>query len=162
MTLKYHAVFALAGALFLSSLGGAAPISSCASDFSSCDVYENQPLTLPGIGIAGDVAVISPETVSIIDVFRIFNNIVDTGAGTGLGNLAYMYSTVPPTLSANVVFILRANSGIPGYYETNYNGNGTIYHLFTPAPEPTTWALLCLGVPLFAGFRVWKQRRARA
>jgi hypothetical protein len=147
----------LTGLIIISAVASAASVSSCAADFSSCNVYEGQFLTLPGDGIAGDVIVKDPVGGATVDVFRIFNNLVDTGGGTGLGTSAFLYGADindlpnPSTYSVNAVSILRAGFGPTGFYETDYNGNGTIYRIFTPSPEPSTFALLGVGVLLGGG-----------
>ncbi|MFY9730870.1 MAG: hypothetical protein WAK24_09690, partial [Candidatus Acidiferrales bacterium] len=39
---------------------------------------------------------------------------------------------------------------VPGFVETEFIGNGTLYELFS-APEPGTWQLLGLALLLLAG-----------
>jgi|SRR5579871_1858200 len=127
-------------------------ISSCAADFSTCSVYENSLVTFPGDAISGDVILLEPDA-TVSDVFRIFNNIVDTGSGTGLGLTGFLYSfddgnlPSPVTYSANAVFITESQISVNGLTETDYNGNGVMYKLFSapasaPVPEPSSWALL--------------------
>jgi hypothetical protein len=60
------------------------PASSCTPTFTLSDVYEDgNILQLPALAIAGDVVLLdAPSAIS--DVFRVFNNIIDTGGGTGL------------------------------------------------------------------------------
>jgi hypothetical protein len=112
---------------------------------------------LPFTAIAGDVVLTDPNSTTASDVFRIFNNIINTGGGTGLGNMVFLYSsddTTLPNLSAysvNVVFIAENPSGI-----TSYMGNGTNYQL--GVPEPQTFELLCLA---FASMAVLARRRSR-
>jgi len=157
--LKSPVWLCFAALTLLSSSITAAPVSSCAADFSSCNVYEGQILQLPinvAFGIAGDV-VVKDFSGLTVDVFRIFNDLVDTGGGTGLGSYAFLYGADlgnlpnPSTYSANAVTISRSGTGPSGYYETDYNGNGTIYRLFTPAPEPSVFTLLGLGVFALGG-----------
>jgi PEP-CTERM motif len=150
--------------LFGSSLA-AAPVSTCATDFTSCDVYEGQLLTLPGLGISGDV-IVRNSLGSTVDVFRLFNNTFDSGLGTGLGNLAFLYGADlnnlpnPSTYSANASFLLLGRPVAGGYYETDYNGNGTIYRLYTPTPEPSTVGFIGLGiVALSARMRFLRRRK---
>jgi len=127
--------------------------SSCLGDFSACSLYDTDPniLSLPGLGIAGDVLV-TDTTSNVVAVFRLFNDIVDTGGGTGLGDLAFLYSATfgnlpaPGTYSVNAVTIPLGASTVNGFVETDYNGNGTIYQLFTVAPEPASVGLLGLGI----------------
>lgn len=136
--------------LFGSSLS-AEPVSTCAIDFTSCDVYEGQLFLLPGLAVSGDVVVRNflGETV---DVFRVFNNRFDSGQGTGLGTFAFLYGADlnnlpnPSTYSANVTSLLLGRPIAGGYYETDYNRNETIYRLYTPTPEPSTFAFIGLGL----------------
>jgi hypothetical protein len=138
------------GLVMLSVPGAATPIAKCNASFTACDIPENILLQLPFAAIAGDVVVTDPMSVIVSDVFRIFDNIVNTGAGTGLGNMAFLYSSddstplpAPSTYSANVKFIPESPSGI-----TPYLGNGTTYQL--AAPEPRTLGLFVLGVAAVA------------
>ncbi len=128
----------------------AAMLSSCASDFSSCNIYENELVPLPGLGIAGDVILLDAGTAHISDVFRIFNNVINTGGGTGLGNEAFLFSddenNIPSTVSVNVRTITESPGGPNGLSETDYNGNGTIYRLFSEVPEPSSCALVAIGL----------------
>src|ERR1051326_1267707 len=114
---------------------------------AACAISEGNPLILPYIAIAGDVILLDPDgTVS--DVVRFLNNILDTGAGTGLGNSILMFSKIDAgpdlsigtdlglpssfTYSANAVTLSEAPDGVP----TIYNGNGTIYSFYSDTPEP--------------------------
>lgn len=152
--------------LFGSSLA-AAPLSTCAADFTSCDVYEGQLLTLPGLAFSGDV-IIRNFIGSTVDVFRLFNNRFDSGQGTGLGSLALLYGADlnnlpnPSTYSANVTFLLLGRPIAGGFYETDYNGNGTIYRLYTPTPEPSTIAFIGVGlIALMAHRQSLRPRKLR-
>ncbi len=157
------AVLALAAAALPPS-AHAAPTSFCASDFSSCNIFEDgQSLSLPGLGIAGDVVLIDRFTGTTSDVFRIFNDFFDSGGGTGLGVTAFLYSEdlhnlpSPATYSVNAVFINEAFGSGGGTIETDYNGNGTIYKIFSiddGSPEPSTFILLGTGAALLA----WRRR----
>jgi hypothetical protein len=157
--LKSPVWLCFAALTFLSSSITAAPVSSCAADFSSCNVYEGQTLTYPdgGFGYSGDVIVNDPSGITV-DVFRIFNDLVDTGGGTGLGSYAFLYGAdlgnlpSPSTYSINAVSINRGGAGPAGYYETDYLGNGTLYRLFTPSPEPSAFVLFGLGALALGGF----------
>jgi len=107
------------------------------------------------VGIAGDVIIQEPTSTAVSDVFRLFNNLADTGLGTGLGDMVFLYSVDnsplpgPSTYSLNAMTIKEAATGL-----TSFNGNGTIYTLDTP--EPSTFGLLSLGVMLF----LLRKRRA--
>jgi hypothetical protein len=115
------------------------------------------PLQLPFTAFAGDVVLTDPSSSAVSDVFRIFNNVVNTGRGTGLGNMVFLYSSddttlpSPSTYSANVAFITEDRSGI-----TSFLGNGTNYLL--GVPEPQTFQLLSLAV---AAIAVLARRRSR-
>src|SRR5262249_7222037 len=102
---------------------------------TACQIRENVVLQLPFVAISGDVIIQEPSSTNVSDVFRIFNNLVDTGGGTGLGNLVILYSgndnlplPDPSTYSANAIIIKEAASG-----PTSYLGNGTNYSLDTAA-----------------------------
>jgi hypothetical protein len=138
--------------------------SSCAPDFSSCTLFEGQTVALPGFAIAGDVIVYEPWQPIVSDVFHIFNDVFDSGGGTGLGDMAILYAADlgnlpdPSTYSVNAVSVTENFGNGVGLIETDYNGNGTIYQLFTPdvgAPEPSTAALMGAGVAL----AIWRRRR---
>jgi len=137
---------------FLSVAANAAPVSSCAPDFSSCTLYPDTAISFPGLAISGDVLVqVGPTTIAD---FRIDNDFIDTGGGTGIGDRAFFYGELdlplPITYSANAVFIQRGTTGPFGYYDTVYNGNGTLYNLLTPSPEPAPLALVTTGALLLA------------
>jgi hypothetical protein len=151
--LRFFATLVLLfSALAFSSVPGtAATLAHCAADFSSCAIPENVLLQLPFLGISGDVILLEADHSTVSDVFRIFNDALDTGGGTGLGDLAFLYSSddstplpAPSTYSANAVFIQENPSGI-----THFNGNGTDYVL--AIPEPCTFALLGFGLAAIVG-----------
>jgi hypothetical protein len=158
--LKFHYLKLAIAVAFLSfafrASSSAATIANCNSAFTECLIPENVLLQLPFEAIAGDAVLTEPNSNSVSDVFRIFNNLADTGAGTGVGNLAFLFSSddtaLPPpsTYSANVVFLPESPSGV-----TPYLGNGTLYLL--NAPEPGTLGVLCL-----AGAVLLLIRRKRA
>jgi hypothetical protein len=141
--------------------------SSCAPDFSACSIYESTPiLRFPGGGIAisGDVVLVDRFSGGVSDVFRIANDFVDTGSGTGLGSFATLFSDdlhnlpAPATYSANVIFLNESFGNGVGQIATVYNGNGTLYSIFSiddGAPEPSTFALMGLG----AIGLLWRRRK---
>jgi len=144
----------------------AGPISSCAPDMSSCQVFEGSLLNpAPGaFFVSGDVLLIDQWTGQVSDVFRIFNDLFDTGGGTGLGVTALLYSEDlgnlpdPSTYSVNAVSIYESYGSGGGPIETDYYGNGTIYQIFSTddgSPEPSTWVLMGTGAALLA----WRRRR---
>ena len=129
--LSFIAGFALSSA----TIFGQQPVpAQCSPTFTDCAIPENVLLEFPFLAISGDVLVVpnvnaSPRSVS--DVFRIFNNFLDTGEGTGLGFVSFLYSgqnnlPAPSSFSANAVEIREQPTG-----ETQYFGNGTDYHLLT-------------------------------
>jgi hypothetical protein len=142
---------------------GTIPTSTCAPDFSSCNIYENQVSFFPagGLGIAGDVVIKSGSNT--IAVFRIFNDFVNTGGGTGLGDSGFLYSAAfynlpaPSSYSVNAVTVPLGPELATGFNETIYNGNGTLYNIFTIAPEPSTFGFLVVGGLLLA----WRSRSAQ-
>jgi PEP-CTERM motif len=147
---------------------GSLPASSCASDFSSCSIYENELFSLPFFAIAGDLILIDQwQGGAVSDVFRVFNDVVDTGGGTGLGGTVFLYSEDfgnlpdPSTYSVNAVFMNEAVGSGGGLIETDYLGNGTVYQLFSTddgTPEPSTFALMGIG----AAVVIWRKRRTPA
>jgi len=135
----------------LSASGSAAPIAAqCTPDFTSCGIPENVLLQLPFLAISGDVVLLDPHTSTVSDVFRIFNDVVNTGQGTGLGATVFLFSSDdstplpnPATYSANVVTIMEDPSGF-----THFLGNGTDYVL--GIPEPGTIGFMGLGLVMMA------------
>ena len=133
------------------------PLANCNANFTVCGVPENILLQLPFTAFAGDVVLTDPNSSAVSDVFRIFNNLVNTGLGTGLGNMVFLYSSddttlpAPSTYSANAAFIMENPSGI-----TSYLGNGTNYLL--AVPEPQTFGFLSLAA---AAMAVLARRRPR-
>ena len=152
-------VLCIAGLILLSEPGIAAPIvaANCNASFTLCDIPENTQLMLPFDAFAGDVVLTDPGSSAVSDVFRIFNNVVNTGKGTGLGDLVFLYSSDdttlpdPSTYSANVIFIPENPSGV-----TSFLGNGTNYVL-AAVPEPGTFELFALA----AAMAVLTRRRSR-
>ena len=158
MTYRYASItICLAGLVLLSVPAAASPLASCNANFTSCGIPENILLQLPFTAIAGDAVLTEPNSSMVSDVFRIFNNVVNTGGGTGLGNMVFLYSLddttlpAPSTYSANAVFIGESPSGV-----TSYLGNGTNYLL--GVPEPQTFELLSLAFAAMAGLARWRSR----
>ena len=144
-------VLCIAGLILLSEPGIAAPIAAanCNASFTVCNIPENTQLMLPFDAIAGDVVLTDPGRSTVSDVFRISSNVVNTGKGTGLGDLVFLYSSDdttlpdPSTYSANVIFIPENPSGV-----TSFTGNGTTYVLATAIPEPPTFELFALAAAM--------------
>src|SRR6202011_1874420 len=110
MIYRFVSLAACFAALVLLSVPAAAgPIANCNATFTVCGIPENILLQLPFTAIAGDAIVTEPGGAVVSDVFRIFNNITNTGGGTGLGNMVFLYSSDdtalpnPSTYSANAV-----------------------------------------------------------
>src|SRR5215471_17747233 len=148
----------IAGLILLSERAIADPITpaNCNASLTACQIPENILLQLPFSAFAGDVVLTDPGSSTVSDIFRIFNNLINTGKGTGLGNMVFLYSTDdtslpdPSTYSANVVFIPESPSGV-----TSFVGNGTDYLL--AVPEPGTFELFALA----AAMAVLIRRRSR-
>jgi hypothetical protein len=133
----------LACLLLLSVPASAVTLANCIGA-SQCVIPENISLQLPFTAISGDVIITDGAGGPVSDIFRIFNNLVNTGGGTGIGNLVFLYSSDdstplpdPSTWSANKVTIVEDPSGT-----TTFVGNGTTYLL--GSPEPQTFGLFIL------------------
>jgi hypothetical protein len=109
-------------------------VAQCTPTFSDCAIPENTALLFPFLAISGDVSLVpnlKANLAAASDVFRINNNLIDTGLGTGLGFAAFLFSghntlPAPSTYSANFVELREQPTG-----DTQYLGNGTDYHLET-------------------------------
>jgi hypothetical protein len=148
----------------LPAMADALPAEGCNADNTVCVAIEGQTMSYtPGFfGISGD-AVLVDNSGNIEGVFRIFNDLIDTGGGTGLGLTAFLFGATtgipdPSTFSFNAIALLfGADNGtgvpllnVPGFVETEFVGNGTLYELFS-VPEPGTWQLLGLALLLLTG-----------
>jgi hypothetical protein len=144
-------------------MANAATIAACTSNLSQCFIPENTLLQLPSgdSAFAGDVVITEANLTTVSDLFRIFNNLVDTGAGTGLGNMLFLYSADdggvpdPSTYSVNAVFIVEDPSGL-----THYFGNGTDYVLGVPELATFAPVLLALATIIALGHRRMKTAAA--
>lgn len=107
--------------------------------FSACGpIPEDVPVKFPRgfLAIAGDVALLPgvySDLHAVSDVFRLENNLLDTGLGTGLGNSGFLFSghfgmlPNPSTYSANAVGFRENPEGLGDMHL----GNGTDYFLGT-------------------------------
>ena len=122
-------------------------------------------LTLPGLAIAGEVIIVdSSDNTHVSDVFRIFNDFLDTGNGTGIGLTAFLFSEDlgnlpdPSTFSPGAPRIIEGPSIGGGLSQTDFDFNGTSYSLFSSddaaIPEPSTFVLAGLGGVL----ALWRRR----
>jgi hypothetical protein len=163
LTLPLLAVPASGGVIgaIAGDLVGGQSLANPVCTAAECDLIEGVVRNLPFIAFAGDVILLDPDG-SVSDVARFFNNVLDTGGGTGLGTAVVVFSRIdvpdfsvgpdlglplPSTYSVNAVTILEAPNG----RSTDYNGNGTIYHIFSDVPEPATTGLAALGLAAVAG-----------
>jgi hypothetical protein len=164
------AVFCL---LSLPALADTLPAEGCNAFNTVCVAIEAQLMNYSpgGFGISGDVVLVDGGGHTD-GVFRIFNDLVDTGGGTGLGLTATLFGGTtglpdPSTYSfnaANITFGADNGTGIPllnvpGYVETEFFGNGTDYELFSVrVPEPGTWQLLGVTLMLLGGVGAARRR----
>ena len=133
-TLTLRNLTGLAICLGISATAYGQTVAVCTPTFSDCAIPENVPLLLPFLAISGDVILLPDlhaNLNAVSDVYRIGNNFIDTGGGTGIGFTAFLYSgqhNLPAisSFSANTVPIREQPTGA-----TQYVGNGTDYHLLT-------------------------------
>jgi len=146
----------------LTGVASATPMNAiCSPDQTTCYIQENVLLQMPFLIISGDVVLLDniANQNSVSDVFRLYNDIADTGQGTGLGSLVELFSAddqpvpAPSTYSANVAFIQEAATG-----PTVFNSNGTTYIL--GAPEPATFGMFGIVLALAGGWSRMRRRRA--
>ena len=150
-SLVHHSVTSIyiLGLVFMFLIFLASPLSSaaqssgdalaqCTPSFSDCAIPEDIALQFPFLAISGDV-VLAPTLHSnlnaVSDVFRIDNNLLDTGAGTGLGSSAFLFSgkNLLPAVSSYSANAVEIREQPQGHGDTQYFGNGTDYHLETGA-----------------------------
>ena len=122
------------------TLSHAAPMPvNCNTAQTLCYIPPDVQLQLPYLATAGDIVLLDSVTNQVDDVFRIFNNFVNTGLGTGLGNLAFLYTAADSDLpaassySANVVFGTASTSGV-----TLITTGGHQYLVNVPEPQSLT------------------------
>lgn len=152
--MRRNCLLLLVGTLMLLALPGfATPMSTCDSTTFVCNIYENQLVNFGFLAISGDVIVENAHSVTV-DVFRIFNNVFNGGGGTGVGDEGFLFgaSQLPDasTYSVNAVTVSLGPTAV-GFYETTFTGNGDTYNLFTPVPEPSSLASLCIAAIVAAG-----------
>ena len=79
--------------VFLAAQTSGDPVAQCTPTFSDCAIPENVALQFSFLAISGDVVVaptLNSNLNSVSDVFRIANNLIDTGEGTGIGFSAFV------------------------------------------------------------------------
>jgi len=134
----------------LSVPAGATTIADCNTSLTICSIPPNVFLQLPFTAISGDAVLIESNGTTVGDVFRIFDNVINTGSGTGLGNLAELYGAdnvaLPTIFSANAVFLPADPSGV-----TSYTSGGKTYLLGVPEPESLALLSVAAGVLLLLG-----------
>jgi len=142
--------------------GFATPMSTCDSTTFVCNIYESQLVNFGFLAISGDVIVQNSHSVTV-DVFRIFNNVFNSGGGTGFGDEGFLFGANqlpdPSTYSENVVTVSLGRAA-GGFYETTFTGNGDTYNLFTPVPEPSSMASLGIAAIVAAGSLMRRFRTA--
>ena len=119
----------------------AAPADTAVCDFACtvCNIRRNIVLQLPSacLAIGGDVLITGVNSTHVTDVFRAFNNYVDTGGGTGLSTQVMLYGgddntrlPGPFSYSLNLVEMAAPASGPTSYFGP---GGGITYNLDTAA-----------------------------
>jgi hypothetical protein len=117
----------------------AADVAVCDAACTTCNIRRNIVLQLPPACLAsgGDVLITGANSTRVTNLFRAFNNYVDTGGGTGLSTQVMLYSTEdntrlpdPSTYSVNRVEMPAAASGSTSYFGP---GGGILYLLDTAA-----------------------------
>ena len=144
----------IAGTLVLSALSAlATPTSSCNSTTFVCDIYENQTVSFGFLAVSGDV-IVQNSLSQTVDVFRIFNDVFDSGGGTGIGDGGFLFGSNqlpnPSTYSVNAVTI-PLGPAVGKYFETTFMANGDTYNLFTTTPEPPSLVSLAIATIMATG-----------
>ncbi len=136
-----------AGSGFASTLPNMDPVPAPGCTASACTIFEGILYQLPYAALAGDVVLLDRDG-SISDVVHFSNNIIDTGGGTGFGDLVFEFNWDEPfPLSANAVFIPEVLDR-DGVARTLYYGNGTLYTFVGGVPEPSSMWLLGSGAAI--------------
>ena len=169
---KLVLAFAVIGLFSIPALADALPTEGCNASVTLCVAIEGQTMSYGGgIAISGDVLLTNDGTLSgILDaVFRINNDLIDTGGGTGLGLDAFLFGPTtglpsPPFSLNDIAIVFGQDNGtgipllnVPGYIETEFVGNGTAYELFT-TPESASWQLLAIALFLVVGLGFARKR----
>lgn len=159
----------------LPTLADALPAEGCNASFTICVAIEGQTLVYPGCcGISGDVLLTNDGTLggTLDALFRINNDLIDTGGGTGLGLTAFLFGSADGSAAMpfsvndiSIVFGVDNGTGVPllnvpGYVETEFIGNGTMYELFT-TPEPASWEMLGITLLALGGLAMARKRQSQ-
>ena len=155
----------------LPAVAGSLSQSSCDFNANQCNVYEGSLFQDPNaLFYAGDLVLLDANG-TYSDVLRFYNDIIDTGGGTGFGD-AFLEFSAPDgdsagdvdlnslNLSANAAFIPEA-AAVGGMAVTDYTGpSGTLFHIYSAVPsavpEPSAVLLLASGLLFVTG---WTAKR---
>jgi hypothetical protein len=149
--------------------------SSCNFNAGVCNVYEGSLFqNSNAFFYAGDLVLLDANG-AFGDIVRFYNDIIDTGGGTGFGD-AFLEFRLPDghfpgdvdlsslDLSANAVFITEGPA-VAGIAVTDYTGpSGTLFHIYSSAavPEPSELSLIASGLLFVAAWIVKRQSKKPA
>jgi hypothetical protein len=142
------------------------PQSSCDQITGECNVYEGSLFQDPSFTFfAGDVVLLDANGASS-DVLRFYNNLIDTGGGTGLGDGFLEFATPGNhspdalNLSVNAAFISKSPA-VGGVSVTDYVGStGFLFHIYSSeVPEASAVALIGSGLALLALSPMTRKRK---
>src|SRR5215831_15679214 len=124
-------------------------------------ITEGILVQLPFAVEAGDVIMLEPPTGLVVsDIVHFYNNLLDTGQGTGIGNLVFIFSDTEPgdpndvpfpfEISANNTRIFEVGSEnslqITPYTAALPDGTAVHYLFISDVPEPSTMLLIGSGL----------------
>lgn len=161
------------GIAALPALCSSLPQSSCNLNAGECNVYEGSLFQNPNtLFYAGDLVLLDADG-AYSDILRFYNDIVDTGGGTGFGDAFLEFSASDGDsqgdvdlsslkLSANAAFITEAPA-VAGVSVTDYTGpSGTLFHIYSNSevPEPCAVWLIASGLLFVAAWTAKRDTRA--